>query len=166
VSFTFNRALRTMLGGAFLAAAVPFTAAAAINDFYGQWANSDPAASSVHSVSIWHSEEGLQIQVFGCFTAKPAILSEEPLTNCDWGKAEVHVYSNSMNAESAGDVHVIAASFNGGSAKRQLLLQRSDGGRLRFEMFVHFTDESRRSDFFRAGNLTRVKDVYVPVTPR
>jgi hypothetical protein len=162
---TINRMLRTILSGAFLAVAVPFTAAAEIKDFYGQWASADPATSGFHSVSIWRSEEGLQIQVSGCFTAKPAVLSEDPLTNCDWGKTEVHVYSNSMNADPASDVHIVA-SFNAVSAQRLLVLRRIDGGRLRFEVLAHITDGSHGSEFVRSGQLTRVKDVYVPVIPR
>jgi hypothetical protein len=119
--------LRILLGGAFLAAAVPFTAAAGIEDFYGQWASADPATSGFHSVSIWRSGEGLQIQVSGCFSAKPAVFSEDQFTNCDWGKAEVRVYSNGMNADPTGDVS-IAANFDAGSVQRALTLHYIDGG--------------------------------------
>ena len=156
----FNRVLHAVLAGAFLAAAIPMTAAAAMTDFSGHWVNADPAKSSIESVTVWSNEEGLQVQVSGCFASTPALLSEE--SACSWGAAKVQVFSGSMNANPASDARIITASFNAGFGQRQLVLHRIDGGGLGFEVLTHFTDGSRRSDFAVSGQLTRGNETLVP----
>lgn len=126
-AFPFNRVLRAVLGGAFLAAAIPMTAAAAIADFSGHWVSADPAKASIEFVTVWSNEEGLQVQVSGCFASTPALLSEQ--SACSWGAARVQVFSGSMNANPDSDARIITASFNAGFGQRQLVLHRMDGGR-------------------------------------
>jgi len=139
------RLLPAIVGGMLLAAATSLPAAAGTDDFMGRWSNVDQDTSGITYISIKPDRQGLNIHVFG--QCHP--------TDCDWGRAEAHLYSNSVSGDPFRDARVIIASFDAGFAHKQIVLREIHGDRLRYEVFTRFKDGSRRSDFVMSGQLTR-----------
>lgn len=119
-------------------------ASAAINDFVGQWTNTDAAASGVTRVTVTRTGATLRFNVFG--RCHP--------TDCDWGAVNAPAFAPTAGGNVVNDANVAMATFTQPFARRTVIL-RLAGGNLSYEVLTEFTDSSGRANYSESGNFRR-----------
>jgi hypothetical protein len=142
-----HRFLPAILSGALLAGVFSLPVKAGTEEFFGRWANVDQDTSGIAYITIRPDQQGLHVHVFG--QCSPVA--------CDWGRAEAHLYTNSVSGDPYRDACVITANFDAGFAHKQVVLREIRGDRLRYEVFTRFKDSSRRSDYVISGQMARAE---------
>jgi hypothetical protein len=134
-----------MAAGALLAAALTLPAVAETDDFFGTWSNVNRDTRDITSITINADKHGPNMHVFG--RCHP--------DDCDWGKVEAFIYTNTVGGDPFRDGQVLTGAYNSGFARKLVILRRLSEYRLRYEVLNHFTDGSNRSDYYTSGELAR-----------
>jgi len=120
-------------------------APAVSNDMNGTWINVDPATRNLVRIEI----KGNKIHPYGACHPDP----------CDWGTLKAKSFA--QNVDSGSAVALVAKQSI--SFKRfEITLSLERDGRLRAEVFTHFTDGSGRADYRSVDILTRSRPAYAP----
>src|SRR5579863_8681164 len=114
-------------------------------DFVGTWTNSDPNTQSIAYITVAQDASGLTLSVFG--KCHP--------TACPWGPAQARIYTQRVGENPTSGAFVITGSYDKGFSATEVVLELQGTSRLRYEMFTHFKDNSKRSDYFSEGLLSR-----------
>jgi hypothetical protein len=137
--------VRQLAAGGILIWAFGSSCLAGTSDFVGTWTNSDPNAGSIAYVTIAQAPSGLILSVFG--KCHP--------TACPWGPAQARVYTQRVGENPMSGATAITGSYDKGFSATEVVLELQGGTKLRYEMFTHFKDNSKRSDYFSEGILSR-----------
>ena len=96
----------------------------------GTWVNVDPHTRGLVRIQI----DGRKIHPFGQCHPDP----------CDWGNLKGKTFSGDVNNTRPA---AMTATHKTGFSRVEMTLTLEAGGRLRAELFTHFTDESSRADY-------------------
>jgi hypothetical protein len=136
---------RQLVAGAVLICLFGSPCLAGTSDFVGTWTNADPNTQSIAYITVAQDASGLTLSVFG--KCHP--------TACPWGPAQARVYTQRVNENPASGAIAITGGYDKGFSASEVVLELQGGSRLRYEIFTHFKDNSRRSDYFSEGDLNR-----------
>jgi len=112
-------------------------ASSAAHPLDGMWVNADSAAQSLTMVEV----TGNRLQLFGQCHPQP----------CEWGVVKARSFTAGVKL---GAVAALQAKINLHFAVREIIATLEPDGRMRVEIFTHFTDQSGRNDY-------RVVDYFV-----
>jgi len=127
--------LRCLALAALLAATAPAQSASHLLD--GTWINVDSSSGNLTMIEI----SGNKIHPYGQCHPQP----------CDWGVIKAKSFTAGVNLGAAAALHAkTSMSF----ATRDIVATLETDGRMRVEVFTHFTDNSGRGDY-------RVVDFFV-----
>ena len=96
-------------------------------------------------MNVVRTDDGLSLQAFG---------SCHP-TACDWGIVKAHLYTRTVSDNPLTDAVVITGNYDHGFAHTEIVLELAGENSVRYEVFTHFSDRSRRSDYFDTGDFSR-----------
>lgn len=136
--------LCSIAAAAMLAAVGAFGAERPANLMDGVWMNADPASRGLVMIEV----AGNKIHPYG--KCHPQA--------CDWGvlKAKLFAASVDTNAPAA-----LRAKATPGFATEELMVTLEPDGRLRVEVFTHFTDGSGRADYRAVDYFVRGRQPYM-----
>jgi hypothetical protein len=109
----------------------------------GTWFNVDPATRGLTSIQI----QGNVLHPYG---------SCHPQA-CDWGAIKAKGFANDVNS---GGFTALRAKANQGFATKEIVATLEPDGRLRVEVFTHFTDDSKRPDYRAVDYFARGREQY------
>lgn len=142
-------------GALFAMSAAP--AFAGIDDFVGQWSNTDPRADGVVRINVQRGGRGgggLRVSVFGSCAPRA----------CDWGETPATAYAPGAASDTMRDANVIVARYSSSFASRVVILRLTRAG-VDYEVLTEFTDGSRRSNYVESGRLQRERGPFPPGRP-
>jgi hypothetical protein len=120
-------------------------APAVIGSMNGTWVNVDPKTRGLVRIEI----RDKKIHPYGACHPDP----------CDWGVLKAKVFAASVDSDSAA---ALLAKRSTISQRSEITLSLERNGRLRAEIFTHFTDGSGRADYRSIDYFTRVRPAYAP----
>jgi hypothetical protein len=120
-------------------------AQAASNDMNGTWFNVDTHTRGLVQIEIRDNK----IHPYGACHPDP----------CDWGKLKAKSFAQNVDS---GLAVALMAKQNTGFSHVEITLSLERGGRLRAEVFTHFTDGSGRADYRSVDYFTRRRPAYAP----
>ncbi len=127
------------------APAAPAQAPTAINDLNGTWVNVDANTRGLVQIEI----HGNKIHPYGACHPDP----------CDWGVLKAKSFAASV--DSSAPTSLLAKQTTSFSHV-EITLSLERDGRLRAEVFTHFTDNSGRADYRTVNYFTRFRRAYAP----
>ena len=120
-----------------LVLAMPLVAAASLDDFAGEWRNSDPNTSGVTRLDVRVAGASVTVQAWG--KCHPE--------DCDWGRVPATAYGPNVSADLQASAQSLAATFQTGFSQTLMILDAAPGGRLRAQVLTRFTDNSGRKNY-------------------
>jgi len=117
--------------------AVSATAAASLDQFAGQWRNSDPNTSGITRLDIRVTGTNVTVQVWG--KCHPE--------DCDWGRVSATAYGPSVSADLQSSAQSLAAAFRTSFSQTLMILDAAPANRLRAQVLTRFTDNSGRKNY-------------------
>lgn len=127
------------------APAAPAQAPAVIGSMNGTWVNVDPKTRGLVRIEI----RDKKIHPYGACHPDP----------CDWGVLKAKVFAASVDSDSAV---ALLAKQSTSSQRSEITLSLERNGKLRAEIFTHFTDGSGRADYRSIDYFTRIRPAYAP----
>jgi hypothetical protein len=125
----------------------PFATSAQLSQFAGNWQNIDPKTRGITRLEISENEKDVTVHGFGRCS---------PI-ECDMGKAKATAYAPSVDSNLLETAQALTVIYKSGFAEKIMMIRPIEGDRLRAEIFTHFTDNSRRSDFTEVYTFTNNK---------
>jgi hypothetical protein len=98
--------------------------------FLGDWKNIDPTTRELRRIVV----DRTSIHPYG--SCSP--------TACDWGRIRMQSFASQVEAQ---DTTALLAIFDDRVARRVITQMLEADGRLKVQIFTHFTDGSKRSDY-------------------
>lgn len=141
----------------FLAAALVLTfvavspASASSNQFVGKWVNSDSNTNGITKINIALVSGTFTVAAFGKCTP----------TDCDFGVSTVTAFGPDVSAVLPDKVGALMAVFKESFAVDTLIINPAKGDTLQVQDFVHFTDNSGRTDYTKTYTFEHEKLVIV-----
>jgi hypothetical protein len=127
------------------APAAPAQAPAATNDLNGTWFNVDANTRGLVQIEIHDNK----IHPYGACHPDP----------CDWGTLKAKSFAQTVDS---GLAVALLAKQNTSFSHVEITLSLERDGRLRAEVFTHFTDNSGRVDYRSVNYFTRRRPAYAP----
>ena len=113
------------------------TAFASLNEFSGQWNNTDPNTGGITTLEIRVTGNNVTVHAWGKCTPQ----------DCDWGQVSAHAYGPNVSSNLAGSAQAVTAVFQTGFSQTLLVLRAGGRGQLVGETFTRFTDNSGRNNY-------------------
>jgi hypothetical protein len=110
----------------------------------GDWQNVDPQTRDLVEILI----QGNKIHPYGACLP----------TACDWGVIKAKGFASSVDS---ADITRLVAKKTTGFDQAEITLSLEPDGRLRAELFTHFTDSSGRADYSTVNYYTRGRRPYI-----
>ena len=127
------------------APATPAQAPAVANKLDGTWVNVDPKTRGLVRIVI----DQKKVHPYGACHPDP----------CDWGELKAKSFAATVDSYYAT---ALLAKYTTSFSRSEITLSLEADGRLRAEVFTHFTDGSGRSDYRSVDYLTRIRPAYTP----
>ena len=108
---------------------------AAINQFTGNWKNTDPNTGGITTLVI--NGNALKIHAWG--KCHPQ--------DCDWGEVDAFAYAPNISSPIEPSAQAVSAVFNSGFSQTLVLIQPDRNGTIRASVYTRFTDGSNRSNY-------------------
>ena len=115
------------------------------NDMNGTWFNVDAKTRGLVQIEI----KGNKIHPYGACHPDP----------CDWGVLKAKSFAQTVDS---GLAVALLAKQNTGFSHVEITLSLERDGRLRAEVFTHFTDGSGRADYRSINYFMRRRQAYAP----
>jgi hypothetical protein len=127
------------------APAAPAQAPVVTNNLNGTWFNVDARTRGLVQIEI-HDK---RIHPYGACHPDP----------CDWGVLKAKSFAPTVDSNYA---MALTAKSTTNFSRSKLTLSLETDGRLRAEVFTHFTDGSGRADYRFVNYFTRMRPAYAP----
>lgn len=127
------------------APAAPAQAPAVANDMNGTWFNVDARTRGLVQIEI----HGNKVHPYGACHPDP----------CDWGTLKAKSFAQNVDS---GSAVALLVKQNTSFSHVDITLSLERDGRLRAEVFTHFTDRSGRADYRAVDYFTRMRPAYAP----
>ncbi|MDR3798899.1 MAG: hypothetical protein P4K93_12130 [Terracidiphilus sp.] len=120
-------------------------APAATNDLNGTWFNVDTKKPGLVQIEIHDNK----IHPYGACQPNP----------CDWGTLKAKSFAQTVDS---GIATALVAKQSLSFKRVEITLSLERDGRMRAEVFTHFTDNSGRADYRSVDYFTRRRPAYAP----
>ncbi len=127
------------------APAAPAQAPAVTVSLDGTWVNVDAKTRGLVQIDI-HDKK---IHPYGRCHPNP----------CDWGELKAKSFASSVESTFPA---ALTAKYTTNFCRSEITLSLEADGRMRAEVFTHFTDASGRSDYRFVDYLKRIRPAYAP----
>lgn len=127
------------------APAAPAQSPVVTNDLNGTWFNVDAKTRGLVQIEI-HDKK---IHPYGACHPDP----------CDWGTLKAKSFAQTVDS---GSAVALVAKQNISFKRVEMTLSLERDGRLRAEVFTHFTDGSGRADYRSVDYFTHFRPAYAP----
>jgi hypothetical protein len=127
------------------ASAAAAQAPAVVGNMDGTWVNVNPKSRGPVRIEI----QDKKIHPYGACHPDP----------CDWGVLKAKPFAASVDSPFAA---ALLAKYSTSFSRAEITLSLERDGRLRAEIFTHFTDGSGRADYRSIDYFTRVRPAYAP----
>lgn len=131
------RSLIICLFSAILAVTAIPGAQAALNDFAGNWENSDRNTRGITRLQITPSGNNLRVHAWGSCSPK----------DCDWGVVTATPYAAKVDDNLARAARTATAVFKQGHADTILIIKLAGRKQLTVESYTRFKDGGRRANY-------------------
>jgi hypothetical protein len=118
---------------------------ASLNQFAGTWSNIDPTTRGLTRLEITLNGNKVFVHAYGSCHPR----------DCDWGEAEAIPYAPNVGSILAETAQALTITYNRDHADQIMIIRRVEGERLQVELFTHFKDGSRRSDYTTVDTFRR-----------
>ncbi len=126
---------------------------AGIDDFVGQWTNTDARADGVVRINVTCGR-GPGVRCQRSRSCAPRA--------CDWGEVPATAYAPSAaERPEPATLNVLVARYSSSFASRVVILRLTRSG-VEYEVLTEFTDGSRRSNYSESGRLQRERGLLPP----
>jgi hypothetical protein len=115
------------------------------SDLNGVWINVNPKTRGLVRIEI----QNKKIHPYGACHPDP----------CDWGVLKVKGFASTVDS---GVAVALTAKQTTSFSHSEITLSLEHDGRLRAEVFTHFTDNSGRADYRSVDYFERVRPAYAP----
>jgi hypothetical protein len=127
------------------ASAAPAQAQVVTNNLNGTWFNVNARTRGLAQIEI-HDKK---IHPYGACHPDP----------CDWGVLKAKSFASTVDS---GFAVALMAKQNTSFSDSEITLSLEHDGRLRAEVFTHFTDGSGRADYRSVDYFERIRPAYAP----
>jgi hypothetical protein len=140
--------MRTLLSGLFLICLLLLAhsdASAQLNQFQGNWRNTDSATGGVTRLQINTGASPVRVHAWG--KCSP--------TDCDMGVVDGFAYGPNAGSNLNNSAEAISAIFRTSFSEAIFIIRPARGGRLQAEVYNRFTDTSGRTAYVNTYFFTR-----------
>ncbi len=124
-----------------------FSAFASVNNFVGEWENTDPRTRGTTRVSIRLNGEILTAQVYG--KCHPS--------DCDWGISQANIYASKVEDNLATSAIALIAKFRKSGIDHLVIFKIKENGLLQADIFIDFIQAGdRRSNYNSVETFRRI----------
>ena len=120
----------------FMAVVTVSTVFASLSQFSGRWKNIDPNTGGITTLNIIVSGTNVTLEVWG--KCHP--------TDCYWGKVVANAYGPDVSSDLVTTAKALSAVFKT-NFNETIVIIHPLRNRLKAEVFTHFTDGSKRTDY-------------------
>ena len=118
---------------------------AALNQFVGDWKNTDPNTRGITTLVIDGNANNLRMHAWG--KCHPQ--------DCDWGEVDAHAYAPNVSAPIAPTAQAVSAVFTTGFKQTLVIVKPVGNNMIRAELFTRFTDHANHSDYMEVYTFKR-----------
>lgn len=109
---------------------------AALNQFVGDWKNTDPNTRGITTLVIDGNANNLTMRAWGKCLPQ----------DCDWGTVDAYAYAPNVSAPIAPTAQAVSAVFTTGFSQTLLIVTPAGNNLIRAEVYTRFTDNRNRSN--------------------
>ncbi|MBN1929270.1 MAG: hypothetical protein JW764_06990 [Chlorobiaceae bacterium] len=132
---------------------------AALNQFTGNWKNTDPNTRGLTTLVISGSANALKMHAWG--KCHPQ--------DCDWGEVDAYAYAPNVSAPIDPSAQAVSAVYTTGFSQTLVIVTPAGKNAIRAQVYTRFTDNSNRSNykatyaFRRQASLAPMKPLPGPI---
>jgi hypothetical protein len=113
--------------------------------FEGHWKNVNPQTRGVIELDI--RVHGLNVDVKAWGACSP--------TPCEIGNIDAHLFAPSVDANLENSARALIVRYHDSFSERTLVIEPRGPDELIVQMFTHFTDNSKRTNYVESGTFSR-----------
>jgi hypothetical protein len=113
--------------------------------FEGHWKNVNPQTRGVIELDIRVHGLDVDVKAWGACTPKP----------CEIGNIDAHLYAPSVGSNLENSARALIVRYHDSFSERTLVIEPRGQGELFAQMFTHFTDNSKRTNYVESGTFSR-----------
>lgn len=110
---------------------------AALNQFTGNWKNTDPNTGGITTLVITGNANDLRMHAWG--KCHPQ--------DCDWGEVNAYPYAPNVSSPIEPRAQAVSAVYTTGFSQTLVVVKPAGNNMIRAEVFTRFTDNSNRSNY-------------------
>lgn len=117
---------------------------AGLNDFSGDWRNTDSHTRGITRLQI-QTSGSIMVHAWGACSP----------SDCDWGAVPAYAYAPDVSSSISSSARAITAEYTTGFSHTTLVITPSGSNRLTVQSFTRFTDGSGRSNYTNTYQFVR-----------
>jgi hypothetical protein len=115
--------------------------------FEGHWKNVNPQTRGVVELDIRVHGLDVDVKAWGACTPHP----------CEIGNIDAHLYAPSVDSNLEATARALIVNYHDSFSNRTLVIEPRGEGELSAQMFTHFTDHSKRTNYVESGTFSRTR---------
>jgi len=127
--------------------ALAHTATAQTARFEGHWKNVNAQTRGVIELDIRVHGLNVDVKAWGACSPKP----------CEIGNIDAHLYGPSVDSNLVTSARALIVQYRESFAVRTLVIEPRGEDELAAQMYTHFTDGSKRTNYVEGGVFKRVR---------
>jgi hypothetical protein len=133
--------------GLCMALALTNMASAQTARFEGHWKNVNPQTRGVIELDIKGRGIDVDVKAWGACTPKP----------CEIGNIDAHLYAPGVGDNIVATAQALIVRYHDSFSERILVIEPRGEGELFAQMFTHFTDNSKRTNYVESGTFKKTR---------
>lgn len=118
---------------------------AALNQYTGNWKNTDPNTSGITTLFITGNANALKVRAWGKCQPK----------DCDWGTVSAYAYAPNVSLPVELNAQALSAIYTTGFSQTLLIVTATGNDIIQAKVFTRFTDNSNRNNYTATYTLKR-----------
>jgi hypothetical protein len=115
--------------------------------FEGHWKNVNAQTRGVVELDIRVQGLNVDVKAWGACSPKP----------CEIGNIDAHLYAPSVSDNLVSTARALIVRHHDSFSERTLVIEPRGSGELVAQMFTHFTDNSKRTNYVESGTFSRAR---------
>lgn len=133
--------------GLCMALALANMASAQTARFEGHWKNVNAQTRGVIELDIKVHGLDVDVKAWGACTPKP----------CEIGNIDAHLYAPAVEDNLVTSARALIVRYHDSFSERTLVIEPRGAEELSAQMFTHFTDGSKRTNYVESGTFSRAR---------